>query len=76
MRANAIEVLEGRMQEAYVPILATRARSSHNRERANAIKALCRMKVTTATSQLMNMLKGTIAATDGICHSKYLVTAN
>ncbi|MGH9370305.1 MAG: HEAT repeat domain-containing protein, partial [Vicinamibacterales bacterium] len=43
VRANAIEVLETRGKAEYVPMLATRARSSHNRERANAIKALHRM---------------------------------
>jgi HEAT repeat protein len=56
VRANAIEVLESRLQESYVPLLAERARSSHNRERANAIKALGKMKVATAVNQLTNML--------------------
>jgi HEAT repeat protein len=56
VRANAIEVLESRMHDSYVPLLAERARSSHNRERANAIKALGKMKVATAVNQLTNML--------------------
>jgi HEAT repeat protein len=57
VRANAIEVLESNLQTSYVPILTSRARSSHNRERANAIKALGKMSVSTASSQLLNMLR-------------------
>jgi HEAT repeat protein len=57
VRANAIEVLENKLQESYLPVLTERARSSHNRERANAIKALGKMKVSTAAAQLMNMLR-------------------
>src|SRR5207253_529554 len=57
VRANAIEVLESHMEDSYVPLLAERARSSHNRERANAIKALGKMKVATASNQLMGMLR-------------------
>src|SRR5207237_1498394 len=51
------EVLEDSMNESYVPLLAERARSTHNRERANAIKAMGKMRVSTATSQLLNMLR-------------------
>jgi HEAT repeat protein len=57
VRANAIEVLESHLQESYVPLLTERARSSHNRERANAIKAMGKMKVATAVGQLMNMMR-------------------
>ncbi|MCC6415328.1 MAG: HEAT repeat domain-containing protein [Opitutaceae bacterium] len=57
VRANAIEVLEAAHKTQYVPLLAERARNSHNRERANAIKAMHRMKVGTASGQLLNMLR-------------------
>ncbi len=57
VRANAIEVLEGKRRQEYVPMLAERARSSHNRERANAIKALHKLKVSTAAGALMGMLR-------------------
>lgn len=59
VRANAIEVLESHRQAEYIPMLTSRARSrqSHNRERANAIKALARMHVGVASSQLQLMLE-------------------
>jgi HEAT repeat protein len=57
VRANAIEVLEAKQAQEYVPLLAQRARSNHNRERANAIKAMGKMKVSTATHQLLGMLR-------------------
>jgi HEAT repeat protein len=57
VRANAIEVLETRRSAQYVPLLAQRARSSHNRERANAIKAMHRLRVSTASTQLLSMLR-------------------
>src|SRR5205823_11484150 len=57
VRANAIEVLEERQDPAYIPVLTKLARESSNRERANAIKALHRLRVGTASQQLMNMLK-------------------
>jgi HEAT repeat protein len=57
VRANAVEVLENRRQNEYVPLLMQRARNAHNRERANAIKALHSMKVTTASTALVAMLK-------------------
>jgi len=57
VRANAIEVLEQTRRTEYVPLLAQRARSSHSRERANAIKAMSRMKVGTASSALLAMLR-------------------
>jgi hypothetical protein len=37
--------------------LATRARSSHSRERANAIKAMHSMRVSTASNALLGMLR-------------------
>ncbi len=59
VRANAIEVLERTMRREYIPLLTARARNrqAHNRERANAIKALHRMHVGTAAHQLLNMLR-------------------
>lgn len=57
VRANAIEVIEARHRTDFVPLLAERARSAHNRERANAIKALHRMKISTMSTQLQNMLQ-------------------
>lgn len=57
VRANTIEVLESKQKTMFLPALAQRARSSHNRERANAIKALHRMRVSNATAQLQTMLQ-------------------
>ena len=57
VRANAIEVLEMRGEPQFMPVLAERALASSSRERANAIKAMHRMKVSTASSQLLNMLR-------------------
>jgi hypothetical protein len=57
VRANAIEVMETRPQDDLLQMLTQRAMSSHNRERANAIKALHRMKVAASASQLISMLR-------------------
>jgi HEAT repeat protein len=57
VRANAIEVMESQEQPKLLPVLAKRARSTHNRERANAIKALLRMRVGAASVQLTHMLR-------------------
>ena len=58
VRANTIEALESRpMERQFVPVLAQRARSGDNRERANAIKAMAGMKVSTAAAQLTLMLR-------------------
>jgi HEAT repeat protein len=58
VRANAIEVLETKGDPRFVPVLAERARAAaSNRERANAIKALFRMRVSTVSQQLFAMLK-------------------
>ena len=56
VRANAIEVLEQKSRADYLPMLAQRARATNSRERANAIKAMYRMKVKTATTSLDLML--------------------
>ena len=57
VRANTIEVLEAKADARFVPVLAERARSAANRERANAIKALFRMRVSTVSGQLSDMLR-------------------
>jgi HEAT repeat protein len=59
VRANAIEILETRQKTNYLPLLAQRARAAGtgNRERANAIKALHRMKVKNANVALASMLR-------------------
>jgi hypothetical protein len=58
VRANAIEVLEQKQKSEYLPLLAQRARgrNTHHRERANAIKAMHRMKVKAATEALQVMI--------------------
>lgn len=56
VRANAIEVVDTQKAPQYVPLLADRARLGHNRERANAIKALHGMKIDGATAHLQLML--------------------
>jgi HEAT repeat protein len=57
VRANAIEILETRPAAQFIPLLAARAKSGqNNRERANAIKALHRMKVGNVGPQLIAML--------------------
>jgi HEAT repeat protein len=57
VRANAIEVLEAKQKTEYLPLLAQRARAASSRERANAIKALHRMRVKAATTALGDMLR-------------------
>ena len=57
VRANAVEVLEARGDPQFVPVLAQRAMASTGRERANAIKAMHRMKVGAAGSSLLTMLR-------------------
>jgi HEAT repeat protein len=56
VRANAIEILEQKQKTEYLPLLAQRARASNARERANAIKAMHKMKVNAATASLQTML--------------------
>jgi HEAT repeat protein len=57
VRANAVEVLEARGDPQFVHLLAQRAMAATGRERANAIKAMHRLKVGPAGSQLLNMLR-------------------
>ena len=57
VRANAIEVMEGRPHAKLLPVLAQRAIALNNRERANAIKAMHKMKIGAAAAQLVQMLR-------------------
>jgi HEAT repeat protein len=58
VRANTIEALEAKGDRQFVPVLAQRARDAGTaRERANAVKALHTMKVSTASNQLLLMLR-------------------
>ena len=58
VRANSIEALEAKGDGQFVPVLAQRARAAATgRERANAVKALHSMKVSTAGTQLLLMLR-------------------
>lgn len=61
VRANAVEVLEGRDDPEFVPALTQKALAASGRERANAIKAMHRMKVGMAGTQLLQMLRDTRA---------------
>ena len=62
VRANAVEVLEGRQgpgkagTPGFVPTLVARARSGSNRERANAIRALHRLRMDDVADALSQML--------------------
>ena len=56
VRANAIEALVVLGKTQFLPMLVDRARGGHNRERANSIKALQAMKITTAGDALKVML--------------------
>jgi hypothetical protein len=58
VRANTIEALEAKGDRQFVPVLAQKAREAATaRERANAVKALHTMKVSTAAGQLTVMLR-------------------
>lgn len=58
VRANTIAALEARGDRQFVPVLAQKARDATTpRERANAVKALHTMKVSTAGGQLLLMLR-------------------
>jgi hypothetical protein len=57
VRANTIEVLESRHRGEFLPVLIQRARVGNNRERANAIKVLHRLKVATFGAALQGMLQ-------------------
>ena len=62
VRANAVEVLEGRQgpgkpgTPGFVPTLVARARTGSNRERANAIRALHRLRMDDVADALAHML--------------------
>ena len=58
VRANTIEALEAKGDKRFLPVLAQRAMAAATgRERANAVKALHSMKVSTANGQLLLMLR-------------------
>ena len=57
VRANAIEVLENHQTPRLITLLAERSKSANNRERANAIKALNRMRVGNVGPALTAMLR-------------------
>ena len=54
VRANAVEVLEAHHRETFIPLLIQRARLGKNRERANAIKAMHKMRMS-AFSQALQL---------------------
>ena len=65
VRANAVEVLDERSQDrgdssassvTFVPTLVQRARTGSNRERANAIRALHRLRIDDVADALQHML--------------------
>ena len=57
VRANAIEVMETRPDNRLLPVLHKRIAAANNRERANAIKALHRMRVQSSAAQLLQMIR-------------------
>ncbi len=57
VRANAIESLDLQRCTQYLPVLVERARSGHNRERANAIRALHTIKFPASVDALRAMLR-------------------
>jgi HEAT repeat protein len=58
VRANTIEALEAKGDRQFLPVLAQKARDAATaRERANAVKALHTMRVSTASGQLLLMLR-------------------
>jgi HEAT repeat protein len=56
VRANTIEILESRHAAAFVPMLIQRARGGTNRERANAIKVMHKLRMNVFTDSLTSML--------------------
>jgi HEAT repeat protein len=56
VRANTIEILETRHKEEFVPMLIQRARAGTNRERANAIKAMHKLRMNVFGASLQAML--------------------
>jgi HEAT repeats len=57
VRANTIEVLEANHRATFLPVLVQRARTGTNRERANAIKVLHRLKAGVFGDSLQAMLR-------------------
>jgi hypothetical protein len=57
VRANTIEVLEAKHRSQFVPVLIQRARAGTNRERANAIKVLHRLRMGIFAESLQAMLR-------------------
>jgi HEAT repeat protein len=57
VRANTIEVLEANHRETFVPLLIQRARHGSNRERANAIKVMHKLRIGSFGASLLAMLK-------------------
>jgi HEAT repeat protein len=56
VRANTIEVLEANHRATFVPLLIQRARHGSNRERANAIKVLHKLRMGAFGESLLVML--------------------
>jgi hypothetical protein len=56
VRANTIEVLETNHREVFVPMLIQRARAGSNRERANAIKVMHKLRMGAFGASLLAML--------------------
>jgi HEAT repeat protein len=56
VRANAIEVLESKHKQEFVPLLIQRARAGSNRERANAIKVMHKLRMNLFGASLQAML--------------------
>ncbi len=56
VRANTIEVLETRHKAEFVPMLIQRARAGTNRERANAIKVMHKLRMNVFGASLQAML--------------------
>ncbi len=56
VRANAIEILENKFKDAFVPMLIQRARAGSNRERANSIKVMHKMRMNVFGASLQLML--------------------
>jgi HEAT repeat protein len=57
VRANTVEVLEARGDRNFLPMIVQRARAGTNRERANAVRALHRLRLVTVGPLLMAMLR-------------------
>jgi hypothetical protein len=56
VRANAIEILENKFKDSFVPMLIQRARAGSNRERANSIKVMHKLRMNVFGASLQVML--------------------